>query len=53
MKELIKIFADEGDVEIIGPCAGSGLFRVSRVNLANAYGFEIDKRFYKSAGKKC
>ena len=52
LKELIKIFTDEGDV-VIDPCAGSGttLRACAELN-RKCYGFEIDKRFYKSAQEK-
>lgn len=47
--ELIEIFTDEGDI-VIDPCAGSGsTLRAAYELNRNAYGFEIDKKFYKAA----
>lgn len=49
LKRLIEIFTDEGDV-VIDPCAGSGTtLRAASELDRNAYGFEIDKRFYNMA----
>lgn len=49
LRELIRIFTDEGDV-VIDPCAGSGTtLRASREIGRSSYGFEIDKKFYKRA----
>jgi site-specific DNA-methyltransferase (adenine-specific) len=49
LKELIKIFTDEGDV-VIDPCAGSGTtLRACRELNRSSYGFEISKDFYKKA----
>lgn len=49
LRELIRIFTDEGDV-VIDPCAGSGAtLRASREIGRSSYGFEIDKKFYKRA----
>lgn len=49
LKELIKIFTDEGDV-VIDPVAGSGAtLRACREINRNSYGFEVDKKFYKDA----
>jgi site-specific DNA-methyltransferase (adenine-specific) len=49
LKELIRIFTDEGDV-VIDPCAGSGTtLRACKELGRSAYGFEIDKRFYQRA----
>ena len=43
LKQLIKIFTDEGDV-VIDPCAGSGSTLRACMELnRNAYGFEIKK----------
>lgn len=49
LKQLIKIFTDEGDV-VIDPCAGSGstLRACSELN-RSCYGFEIKKEFVKKA----
>lgn len=49
LKELIKIFTDEGDV-VIDPVAGSGstLRACSELN-RSCYGFEIKKDFFKKA----
>lgn len=52
LKDLIKIFTDEGDA-IIDPCAGSGTTLRAAVELGrSAYGFEIEKKFYKDAKEK-
>lgn len=49
LKRLIEIFTDEGDV-IIDPVAGSGSTLRAAMELnRSAYGFEIDKKFYKAA----
>lgn len=52
LKELIRIFTDEGDV-VIDPCAGSGstLRAASELN-RHSYGFEIKKEFVKEAKEK-
>lgn len=52
LKKLIKIFTDEGDV-VIDPVAGSGttLKAAAEIN-RNAYGFEVDKKFYNLAQEK-
>lgn len=52
LKRLIEIFTDEGDV-VIDPVAGSGttLKAAAEMN-RHAYGFEIDKKFYKQAKNK-
>jgi site-specific DNA-methyltransferase (adenine-specific) len=52
LKRLISIFTDEGDV-VIDPVAGSGttLKAASEIN-RNAYGFEVDRFFYKDAKEK-
>lgn len=52
LKELIRIFTDEGDV-VIDPVAGSGsTLRASAELNRNCYGFEIKKSFYKSAKER-
>lgn len=52
LKELIKIFTDEGDV-VIDPCAGSGTTLRAAYELGrNSYGFEVYKPFYKDAKEK-
>lgn len=49
LKELIRIFTDEGDV-VIDPCAGSGTtLRAARELGRNSYGFEVYKPFYRKA----
>lgn len=49
LKELIKIFTDEGDV-VIDPCAGSGSTLRACMELnRNCYGFEIQKDFVRKA----
>ena len=52
LKELIKIFTDEGDV-VIDPVAGSGstLRACAELN-RSCYGFEIKKNFVKEANEK-
>ena len=52
LKKLIGIFTDIGDV-VIDPCAGSGsTLRAAAEMRRNAYGFEIDKKFYREAKEK-
>lgn len=52
LKRLIEIFTDEGDV-VIDPVAGSGTTLRSAYEMnRSAYGFEIDKNFYKLAKEK-
>lgn len=52
LKKLIEIFTDEGDT-VIDPVAGSGsTLRAAAELNRNAYGFEIDKNFYKQAQEK-
>lgn len=49
LKQLIKVFTDEGDV-VIDPCAGSGSTLRACIELnRNCYGFEIKKEFVKRA----
>lgn len=49
IKKLIDIFTDEGDV-VIDPCCGSGSTLRAAVEMKrNAFGFEIDRNFYKRA----
>lgn len=52
LKELIEIFTDENDV-VIDPVAGSAstLRACSEIN-RRAYGFEVDRQFYKKANKE-
>ena len=52
LKRLIEIFTDEGDV-VIDPCAGSGSTLRAAMEMGRvAYGFEVDKSFFKSAKEK-
>jgi site-specific DNA-methyltransferase (adenine-specific) len=49
LERLIEIFTDEGEV-VIDPVAGSGSTLIAAENLnRKAYGFEINKQFYKDA----
>ena len=49
LKRLIEVFTDPGDV-VIDPCAGSATTLRAAYELGrNAYGFEIDRNFYKAA----
>ena len=49
LEQLIQIFTDEGDV-VIDPCCGSGSTLRAAHNLnRSAFGFEIDRTFYKRA----
>ena len=52
LRRLIEIFTDEDDV-VIDPCAGSGstLLAASQLN-RKAYGFEINKDFFRDANRK-
>lgn len=52
LENIIQIFTDVGDV-VIDPCAGSGTTLLASANLGRkAYGFEVDKGFYKDAVEK-
>lgn len=52
LERLITIFTDKGDV-VIDPCAGSGTtLYAAKKQGRRAYGFEIDKSFYKEAQEK-
>lgn len=52
LKQLIKIFTDEGDV-VIDPCAGSGSTLRACMELnRSCYGFEIKKDFCTQANEK-
>lgn len=52
LKQLIRIFTDEGDV-VIDPCAGSGsTLRACAETGRACYGFEVDKHFYREAKSK-
>ena len=52
LKRLIDIFTDPGDV-VIDPVAGSGsTLRAAAEMRRNAYGFEIDRNFYREAKEK-
>lgn len=52
LKRLIDIFTDPGDV-VIDPVAGSGsTLRAAAEMRRNAYGFEIDRNFYREAQSK-
>lgn len=52
LKRLIEIFTDPGDV-VIDPVSGSGSTLRAAYELGrDAYGFEIDRNFYKAAIEK-
>lgn len=52
LERLIEIFTDRGDV-IIDPCAGSGTTLRAAANLGRkAYGFEVNKDFFRAAKEK-
>lgn len=49
LKNLIEILTDDGDV-VIDPCCGSGTtLRAAHELNRSAYGFEIDRTFYRRA----
>ena len=49
LERLIELFTDPDDV-VIDPVAGSGSTLLAAANLGRkAYGFEIDKNFYREA----
>jgi len=49
LKKLIETFTDPGDV-VIDPCCGSGAtLRAAHELGRNAFGFEIDRTFYRRA----
>ena len=51
LKKLVEIFTDEGDV-VIDPCAGSASTLRAAYELGrNAYGFEVNTKFYNEATK--
>lgn len=52
LKKLIETFTDPGDV-VIDPCCGSGsTLRAAYEMGRSAYGFEIDRNFYKQASER-
>ena len=52
LKNLIRIFTDEGDV-VVDPVAGSGAtLKAAGETNRNAYGFEVDRNFYREAKEK-
>ena len=52
LERLIEIFTDKGDT-VIDPCCGSGTTLLAAANLCRkAYGFEVNKQFYKGAKEK-
>lgn len=49
LKQLIRIYTDEGDV-VIDPCAGSGTTLRAAYELGrHSYGFEVSREFYRKA----
>lgn len=53
LKKLIEIFTDPGET-VIDPCCGSGsTLRAASELGRNAFGFEIDRNFYREAKEKC
>ena len=52
LKKLIEVFTDEGDI-VIDPVAGSASTLQAAYELnRNAYGFEVNTKFYKEAKEK-
>ena len=52
LKKLIEIFTDPGET-VIDPCCGSGsTLRAASALGRNAFGFEIDRNFYREAKEK-
>ena len=52
LKKLIEIFTDPGET-VIDPCCGSGsTLRAASELGRNAFGFEIDRNFYREAKEK-
>ena len=52
LKKLIEIFTDPGET-VIDPCCGSGsTLRAASELGRNAFGFEIDRNFYRGAKEK-
>lgn len=52
LKKLIEIFTDPGET-VIDPCCGSGsTLRAASELGRNAFGFEIDRNFYREAKGK-
>lgn len=52
LKKLIETFTDPGDV-VIDPCCGSGsTLRAAYEMGRSAYGFEIDRNFYRQASER-
>lgn len=52
LRRLIEIFTDRDEV-VIDPCAGSGSTLLAAAQCGRkAYGFEIDRKFYKEANEK-
>lgn len=52
LERIIELFTDKGDV-VIDPCCGSGSSLRAAMNLGRkAYGFEVNKDFYRNAKEK-
>lgn len=52
LKKLIEIFTDPGET-VIDPCCGSGSTLRAALEIGrNAFGFEIDRNFYREAKEK-